>query len=265
MAKETTRVGLIGYGQIGSAVRDMIDADGGNGMEIVFIHDQDPSRLQDLPDGLALQDLSRFEERGPDLVVEMAHPAVTRAWGSKILEKTDYMFISVTALADREIEAAIEEATARHGTRAFVPHGGVVGMDALLENRDVWESVDVIMKKPPKNVDCAAVGLDPDSITEETCLYDGPTRGICPKFPRNVNTHAAIAYAGIGFDRTHSVLLVNPEWDTAVVAIQARGPGLELNVERTEGITGVTGASTPASIYNTVQMIGSTGPGIHLR
>ena len=29
--------------------------------------------------------------------------------------------------------------------------------------------------------------------------------------------------------------------------------------------SGVTGASTPASIYNTVQMIGSTGPGIHLR
>ena len=37
------------------------------------------------------------------------------------------------------------------------------------------------MKKPPANVDCAAVGIDPDSIKEETVLYDGPTRGICPK------------------------------------------------------------------------------------
>ena len=60
-------------------------------------------------------------------------------------------------------------------------------------------------------------------------------------------------------------MLVNPEWNTATVAIQARGPALELNVERVESISGVTGASTPASIYNTVQMIGSTGPGIHLR
>ena len=56
-------------------------------------------------------------------------------------------------------------------------------------------TVDVIMKKNPKNVDCAAVGLDPDKIVEETVLYDGPTRGACPKFPRNVNTHAAIALA----------------------------------------------------------------------
>ena len=108
------------------------------------------------------------------------------------------------------------------------------------------------MKKPPANVDCAAVGIDPDSIKEETVLYDGPTRGICPKarptrhpppvarprgpdvpadrrslrpqFPRNVNTHASIAYAGIGFDRTQSLLVVNPEWEEAIVEIHAKGP-----------------------------------------
>ena len=265
MAKNTTRVGLIGYGLIGEAVRNMIDADAGNGMEVVFVNDQDTSRLKDLPAGLALEDLTGFGDRSADLIVEMAHPAVTREWGVKILEQTDYMFISVTALADQAIQDAIEATTAKHGTRAYVPHGGVAGMDALFENRDVWDSVDVTMKKPPKNVDCAAIGIDPDSITEETVLYDGPTRGICPKFPRNVNTHAAIAYAGIGFDRTHSLLVVNPAWNTATVAIDAKGGGIEFHVERSEGISGVTGASTPASIYNTVQMIGSTGPGIHIR
>ena len=260
-----TRIGLVGYGQIGTAVHEMIRRSSNSGMEVVFVHDQDTDRLSEVDDGLALEDLADFESRSPDLVVEMAHPAVTREWGTKILAKTNYMFISVTALADADLEKSIEEATAKYKTRAFVPHGGVVGMDALLENRDVWESVNVIMKKPPKNVDCAAAGVDADSITEETCLYDGPTRGICPMFPRNVNTHAAIAYAGIGFDRTHSLLLVNPEWDKATVEIHAKGAGIELDIARVESISGVTGASTPASIYNTVQMIGSTGPGIHLR
>tara|TARA_B100001250_G_C19813736_1_gene797110 strand:+ start:4385 stop:5182 length:798 start_codon:yes stop_codon:yes gene_type:complete len=265
MSLNTTRIGLVGYGIIGQAVHKMIDQDPGNGMEVVFIHDQFTQALDGVDSNLALADLESFDNHKADLVVEMAHPDVTRAWGKKILEKTNYMFISVTALADRDVEAAIEETTQRCGTRAFVPHGGVVGMDALLENRDVWESVDVIMKKPPANVDCAAAGLDPDEISEETSLYDGPTRGICPLFPRNVNTHAAIAYAGIGFDRTHSVLLVDPAWTEATVAIHAKGPGIDLHVERVEGITGVTGASTPASIYNTVQMIGSKGSGIHLR
>jgi aspartate dehydrogenase len=265
MSQSTTRIGLIGYGQIGRAVHQMIDSNPQTGMQVVFVHDTFKDALKDVPGDLALEDLATFADRSPDLIVEMAHPDVTRQWGKTILEKTNYMFISVTALADRQLEKDIEETTQRCGTRAFVPHGGVVGMDALLENRDVWESVDVIMKKSPHNVDCAAAGLNPDEIKEQTTLYDGPTRGICPLFPRNVNTHAAIAYAGIGFDRTHSILQVNPEWKEATVAIHAKGPGVDLHVERVESITGVTGASTPASIYNTIQMIGSTGPGIHLR
>ena len=121
------------------------------------------------------------------------------------------------------------------------------------------------MKKAPKNVDCAAAGVDVDSIKEETVLHDGPAREICPMFPRNVNTMATIAYAGLGFDKTRATLVVNPEWTDAVVAFHAKGPGVDLRVERIEAISGVTGASTPASIFNSVQMIGSTGPGVHLR
>ena len=265
MTQKTTRIGLIGYGQIGAVVHQMIDAVPNNGMEVVFIHDTLPDRLESLPQHLALKDLGDFASHKPDLVVEMAHPDVTRQWGAAILEQTNYMFISVTALADQGMEEKLLEITRRRGTRAYIPHGGVVGMDALRENREVWEEVHVVMKKNPKNVDCARAGVDPATITKETVLYDGPTRGICPIFPRNVNTHAAIAYAGIGFDRTHSVMIVNPAWDKATVSISAKGPGIDLNVERVEGITGVTGASTPASIFNSVQMIGSTGPGLHLR
>lgn len=265
MSPKKTRIGLIGYGQIGKAVHRMIQQNPDSGMEVVFIHDQNPAALQGVSGDLILADLEDFAQRQPDLVVEMAHPEVTRRWGKAILEKTNYLLVSVTALADREIEKMLEETTHRCGTRAFIPHGGVVGMDALRENREVWESVDIVMKKPPKNVDCARAGIDPDSIVKETVLYDGPTRGICPLFPRNVNTHAAIAYAGIGFDRTHSILIVNPAWNTATISIHAQGGGLELKVERVEGITGVTGASTPASIYNSVQTIASTDPGVHLR
>ena len=63
---------------------------------------------------------------------------MTRQWAATILAKTNYMFISVTALADAELEKTILDTAMANGTRAYVPHGGVVGMDALLENRDVW-------------------------------------------------------------------------------------------------------------------------------
>jgi len=265
MAQNTTRIGFVGYGLIGHAVREMIEKDAKNGMELAFIHDADPTRLADVPDELVLDDLGNFDSKQADLIVEMAHPDVSRKWAKTFLEKTDYMLISVTAMADKALEETLEETTLKHGTRAYIPHGGVVGMDALRENRDVWEEVHVTMKKPPKNVDCRAAGIDPATIQGETTLYDGNTRDVCPRFPRNVNTLATIAYAGIGFDRTRATLVVNADWKDAVVAFHAKGPGVDLRVERIESITGVTGASTPASIFNSVQMIGSTGPGIHLR
>ena len=49
----------------------MIDADPNNGIEVVFVHDTIPAALEGLGD-LALPDLSDFESRGADLVVEMA-------------------------------------------------------------------------------------------------------------------------------------------------------------------------------------------------
>ena len=53
----------------------MIDADPNNGIEVVFVHDTIPAALEGLGD-LALPDLSEFESRGADLVVEMAYASL---------------------------------------------------------------------------------------------------------------------------------------------------------------------------------------------
>ena len=45
---DVTRIGLVGYGQIGAAVHDLINANPDTGMEVVFIHDQDSGRLADV-------------------------------------------------------------------------------------------------------------------------------------------------------------------------------------------------------------------------
>ena len=175
------------------------------------------------------------------------------------------MAVSVTVIADAQAEALFEELTAKHGTRFYLPHGGAVGLDSLFESRDFLDEVHLEMRKNPMNVDTSNVGIDPASITEETVLYDGPTRGIAPKFPRNVNTLTAISYAGIGLDRTRSTLIVNPDWNFASVAVHAKGPGVTIEIERSEEITGVTGATTPSSIYNSIQMVANKEPGIHMR
>ena len=75
-------------------------------------------------------------------------------------------------------------------------------------------------------------------------LYDGPTRAVCPPFPRNVNSHATVALAGLGFDRTHSVLIAKPLLDVSVIQITARGRGVAMKIERSNPLKGVSGVFT---------------------
>jgi len=263
MSNGRRTIGIIGYGRIGSYVYEQINSRPELGLEIVFVHDMDKERIADLPQELVLDRAEDFMSRNPDMICELAHPNVSRAYGTMFLEKTDYFLLSVTALADAELEAALNETALKSGTRLYIPHGGVMGLDAIVEGRDGWEEVRFVMKKNPKNLDFTWSGIDPSTVTGITTLYEGPTRGICPKFPRNVNTHATVALGGIGFDRTHSTLIADPSLNAAILEIYARGGGVDLELKRTGIITGVTGVATLRSVMRSLASIGQRGPGTH--
>jgi predicted dinucleotide-utilizing enzyme len=245
MATNKARIGLVGFGYIGRYVYEQISARPELGLEIAFIHEQAAERRAGLPPEVILPDICDFASRRPDLVVEMAHPAVTRQFGEMFLRETDYMPLSMTAFADETLQQRLLETARQSGTCLFIPHGAVVGLENIFEGRDLWEEVTMVMKKSPKNLDfSAAPQCKAAEITKATVLYDGPTRAICPLFPRNVNSHATVALAGIGFDRTRSVLVADPALDVSVIEITAQGKGAAMRIERSNPLKGVSGVFT---------------------
>jgi aspartate dehydrogenase len=245
MATNRARIGLIGLGYVGRYVYEQIAARPELGLEVAFVNDLAAERLAGLPADVALPDSSAFASRRPDLIVEMAHPGVTRQHGEMFLRATDYMPLSMTAFADAGLQERLLETARRNGTCLFIPHGAVVGVESIFEGRDLWEEVTMVMKKNPKNLDfSAAPHLKPADPTKPTVLYDGPTRDVCPLFPRNVNSHATVALAGIGFDRTRSVLVADPSLDVSVIELAARGKGVAMRIERSNPLKGVSGVFT---------------------
>jgi predicted dinucleotide-utilizing enzyme len=245
MATSKARIGLVGLGYIGRYVYEQVSSRPELGLEIAFVHEQAAERLAGLPTEVVLPDIRNFAARRPDLVVEMAHPAVTRQFGELFLQATDYMPLSMTAFADEELQQRLLETARRSGTCLFVPHGAVVGLENIFEGRDLWEEVTMVMKKSPKNLDFStAPQCKPAEITKATVLYDGPTRAVCLLFPRNVNSHATVALAGIGFDRTRSVLIADPSLDVSVIELTAQGQGVAMRIERSNPLKGVSGVFT---------------------
>ena len=140
----------------------------------------------------------------------------------------------------------------------MIPHGALVGLDSLFEWRKEWSEVCITFRKHPDNIDFSDVAESAESISGPTILYDGPTRGIARRYPRNVNTMVSCALATIGLDRVRAVLIADPGLDKAIAEVEARGKDGSLLVTRREQpATGVSGTEMFESLARS--LIHATG------
>lgn len=242
------RIGLIGFGFIGAELYRRLAADRGSA-EVVFVHGRSPERLAGLPADLILDDLSEAGARAPDLVVEIAGPEVSHRHGEAILGFADYMPLSLTALADAALSDRLVGAAARSGRSLLVAHGALVGLDSLVEWRDMWDAVEISFRKPP-----ASLGEGDGAIMEETVLFDGSVRDIASRYPHNVNAMVACALATVGLDRCRARLVADPAIDHMELSVEARGcDGSRLSIRRQQPARGVSGSEMAAAVHSSVR------------
>ena len=164
----------------------------------------------------------------------------------------------LAALRGRLVETALARKR-----RLFVPHGALVGLDTLVEQRHRLAEVTITFKKHPKNLDFAESGIDPAIVKGPTVLYDGPARGIARLFPRNINTMITCALATVGLDKCRAVLVADPSLDKAYAEIEARGhDGSRIATWNEQPATGVSGNDMLASIIGSVRAAVGRPPGL---
>ena len=248
-----TRVGIVGHGTIGADLVRRLLAGHDPRLELAFVHTRTVA-IGGVDPALILPDLRDAAARAPDLIVEAAHPDITRTHGAALLGIADYLPLSTTALADDEMRASLEAAAHAAGTRLWLARGALVGTEALTDWRDHWRRVTVRMEKPLAGIDFAASGLDRAAMTARRIVHDGPVRGIAPRFPRNVNAMVTLALATIGLDRTRAVLIADPGLQTARLLITAVGDdGSRLRIDRRQPLVGVSGTEMAASAWASVR------------
>ena len=261
MANSVKKIGIIGFGQIGSSLYDQLAESRAGGYKVVGILETNQELADRIPPDLLKNDLKGLLAEKPDLAVEAAHPDAVRAYAPTVLKQCDLMIMSVSAMGDKALEQGILSACRDSGCRLFIPHGATLGLDGLRDGLSIWEEVSITMRKNPRNLSFAAAPhLAPTDDSGETLIYDGPTRGILSLFPKNVNSHATLALATLGLDKTRSILISDPDLEESVIEIDAAGEGTSIHIERRNPIKGVTGKLTILSIFQSIQnAIGETG------
>lgn len=244
------KIGLIGFGFIGKTLFETIMA-GYPGLSFAWVHDADPARMSTIPSDMQLATLSASLP-SVDLVVEAAHPDVVRHHGAAILRQHDFLPLSLTALADDVLRQQFYDSAAAAGTRLWLPHGASIGVDGVFALRDRLESVTITTIKPVANLDHSVRDAAAIGANEARIVYEGPTRDACALYPRSVNSHAAIALAGIGFDRTRSILIEDPVATHTRTDVVCHGDDIDMTLTRSNPMQGVSSTMMPQMVLASV-------------
>lgn len=160
------------------------------------------SHVNDIPDDV-------------DLVIDCAGHEALRQYGPDVLRAGyDLLSVSVGALADEEFHAEIRDASVKGGASLLLASGAIGALDTLRSARaDQITSVRYTGCKPPKGWlgSPAEKLLDLNALTTAT------------DYPKNANVAAAVALAGIGFDRTEVTLIADPDITENIHEIHASG------------------------------------------
>lgn len=243
------KIGLAGFGFIGSYLYGHLKEND----EIIVAAVWDPvaEKTASLNSQLVCEDLDDLGSRQLDLIVEAAHADVVKDLWPRIISGADLMISSMTSLSDPEFRSRMEHEARQNGQRIFLPHGAVLGLDGLRDGRSLLDSVSVTTTKHPVNL-----GMTGSKIKNPEVVFEGSTLDACKKFPRNVNVHAAIALAGIGFEATRSIVIADPDTKKMHHRIEVNGRGLNWNLDIESFSAGkVTGSYTPESLYQSLVTI----------
>ncbi|MBO7409377.1 MAG: aspartate dehydrogenase [Candidatus Methanomethylophilaceae archaeon] len=211
------RITIVGCGSIGSKLAKF--ADGMEEVKRIYLLDVQKKLAEDLAATLnkgIVVDSVEDELYHCDLVIEAASQEAAKEVAMMTVNRgVDIMLMSVGALVDDEYREAFFDKAKQTAAKIYIPSGAIAGTDVLrAAHIDEIESVELITTKGPKSLAHVKYlednHIDVTKYDSPTVIYNGTAREAVKDFPQNINVAATVSLLGIGFDRTHVKIVLDP-------------------------------------------------------
>ncbi|WP_323006584.1 aspartate dehydrogenase [Pseudorhodobacter sp.] len=218
------KIGIIGEGAIGRFVAEKLRA-GGSGLHVSLVR---AARLSAPNEGGVARVASVADLPGDiDLMVDCAGHAALIEHGAAILERgIDLITVSLGALADERLEQSLTRAAQAGGAQLHLASGAIGALDCLQAARvGGLNAVTYTGRKPPEGWlgSPAQARVDLAGLKSAATHFEGSARQAATDYPKNANVAAAVAIAGLGFDRTKVTLIADPDVTANIHEIHASG------------------------------------------
>lgn len=216
------KIGLIGNGAIATYVQHALESRP-HSIEAILVR---PPRVAENP-GLyvgSVQDLPA----DLDLVIDCAGHAALIAHGPAVLARgLDLVTVSLGALADQAVFTTLEEAARAGNAKLHLASGAIGALDCLqAAAAGKLEHVTYVGRKPPAGWvgSPAEERIDLCALTSGAQThFEGTAREAALAYPKNANVAAAVALAGVGFDRTTVRLIADADVNANIHEVEAAG------------------------------------------
>jgi aspartate dehydrogenase len=195
-SRSVIRYGILGYGRIGRRLAERLPG-------AVAILGREPQST-----------LDAFIAARPQVAIECASPQALAEYGPAILAAgIDLVPLSLTALADPEVERRLMAAAEAGPGRLEIAPGAIGTLDLLATARE--EGLRRVVYRQVKSpamwqLTPAASLADLMSIRDRQVFFQGSVRQAARRLPGNLNTSVGVALAGLGLDATEAELVADP-------------------------------------------------------
>ncbi len=265
-SKKKTRVGILGYGNLGAFLHQALcSKEYAEGWDVAFVwnrssnvldanHIEEAVRLPKGPLPAALA--SWLSANEVDIIVEAAHPDIVRSTYSTVLAHTRYFVTSLTAFPS--MTEAYQDDIAQG--KLIIPSGagwGFADISKMGQRRQIHD-IHISMCFHPDALklhgdaqEKLAHYLSQAETTEPCLIASGSIRDLANTAPNNCNTMVGLAIASEqddAFDRFSGKLWADKSTHNHIVKIQVEGPGGFL-VETTRANPAKAGAVTGSMTF----------------
>lgn len=235
------RIGLIGLGAIGATIVEMwaqmLSERERLAAVLVRPAQVDLASQRVGAKTLVTADIGTFLDSDLDIVIEAAGHGAVQQYAERILaEGCELHVLSTGALADRSLRQRLQATAARGPGRIVIPTGALAGFDGLLSMRAAGLlSVKYTSAKPARawRNTPAERACRLDELEGPAVIFAGTAEEAAREFPRNANLAAAVALAGIGFEKTRVELVADPRITDNVARIEAASAVCKLDLTLT--------------------------------
>ena len=220
-------IGIFGFGAIGQSLFRYIKKNKHLNILCKKVLVRNISKYKSLNVPEITDDIETFFLDKIDYVVECAGHQSVVDYGQKVLKNgSNFIITSIGSLTDEMLLKQLNEASINYSKKIIIPSAGIGSLDILsAASQGKLNEVEMTVRKSSGSWrgTIAEDQFDLNKFNKDLLLFEGSVKEGAKLFPQNVNISAAVAFAGVGLDKTRLRIISDSSIATHVISIKAKG------------------------------------------